>query len=241
MKYIIISDIHSNLEALEAVVRSFPPREDSKILCAGDIVGYGADPGPCIDMCRSMGLASVRGNHDAAVIDKTNIFFFNGSAVRAVLWTKKNLDPSGKDLLEGLPLVITGPDITVVHGTLHQPEEFLYMITESEAARTFKLLKGRICFVGHSHVPGVYSLKDGKIEYACAKRMKMDKDGKYIVNVGSVGQPRDSDNRACYCVYDTEAEEIEFRRIEYDIQKAHDKIIKAGLPSVLGERLHHGI
>jgi len=241
MKYVIISDIHSNLEALEAVARTFPSLEECKILCAGDIVGYGADPGPCIDICRSMGITSVRGNHDAAVLEKTNIFFFNGSAVRAVLWTKRNLETSRKDVLEGLPLVIMGPDITVVHGTLHQPEEFLYMMTELEAARTFELLKGRICFVGHSHVPGVYSLKDGKIEYTYTNRMKLDKFGKYIVNVGSVGQPRDNDNRACYCVYDTEAEEIEFYRIEYDIQKAHDKIIKAGLPAILGERLHKGI
>ena len=240
MTYIIISDIHGNLEAFEAVIDSFPDAGERKILCTGDIVGYGADPGKCVDRVVSIGAKSVLGNHDAAVIEKTDISFFNTSAREAVYWTMGNLSRCGKDYLEGLSLVFEDPVLTMAHGTLHMPEKFIYMMTGAEAMHSFEVLKTPICFVGHSHVPGVFVLRDGRIFYSDNGRTRLEKGARYIVNVGSVGQPRDKDNRACYCVYDPEKKEVELRRVEYDIKRAQDKITEAGLPPALAERLSRG-
>ena len=240
MKYIIISDIHGNLEAFDAAVASFPRGKDKVIVSAGDVVGYGANPGECIDKVISLGCKNVLGNHDAAVIDKTDITYFNETAAEAVLWTKEHLSQEGKRYLEGLPLVLEEKLFTVVHGTLHYPEEFIYMMTGPDALHTFGILKNKICFVGHSHIPGVFVFKEGRLYESFKKKLTLDKDAQYIINVGSVGQPRDGDNRVSYCVYDPRKKEIEFKRIEYDINKARKRIIKAGLPQVLGDRLLMG-
>jgi len=238
--YIIISDIHGNLEAFEAVIDSFPGADEREILCAGDIVGYGADPERCIDRVVSIGAQSILGNHDAAVTEKTDISFFNTYAREAVYWTMDHLSRRGKDYLEGLPLVFENPVLTMAHGTLHNPAEFIYMMTGADAMHTFEVLKTPVCFVGHSHVPGVFVLRDGRIFYSDNSRMKLEKGAQYIVNVGSVGQPRDNDNRACYCIYDPEKQEVELRRVEYDIKRAQDKIMEAGLPPALAQRLSYG-
>ncbi len=240
MKYIVISDVHSNLEAFSAVVDSFPERSGSRIISAGDVVGYGADPDECIALARSLGAANIMGNHDAAVIDRTDISFFNRYARAAVLWTKENTGEAGLEYLRGLPLVREEDLFTVAHGTLHCPEGFIYMMGAAEALHTFEVLTKQICFVGHSHVPGVFILREGRLFQSFKRKIKIEKDASYIINAGSVGQPRDNDNRACYCVYDTDKGEVEFRRIEYDIKTAHDKIIRAGLPEMLAERLWHG-
>ncbi len=222
-------------------MRSFP-EGDNPIICAGDIVGYGADPNPCIKQVRALGAVTVLGNHDAAVIDKTDITYFNEYAAEAVLWTRERLNRSGADYLNALPFVHDEKLFTMVHGTLHDPEEFLYMFSGADAMATFDVLKKQICFVGHSHVPCVFILKGGKLylERSLSKKIRVEEDARYVINVGSVGQPRDGDSRACYCVYDTDNAEIEFRRIEYDVEGARDRIIKAGLPAVLGDRLLYG-
>lgn len=240
MLYVILADVHGNLEALEAVINTFPGVEEKRILCAGDIVGYGADPEECIDRVVSLGAKSVLGNHDSAVIGKTDDAYFNPHAKEAVRWTRDRLSRRAKDYLNGLPLLIENKLFTVVHGTLYEPGEFHYTMSGADAMRTFEILKTRICFIGHSHVAGVFMLKDGKPFYSYKNQMKLEKEVSYIVNAGSVGQPRDNDNRACYCVYDPEKEEIELRRVEYDIKSAQDKIMKAGLPPILAERLLYG-
>ena len=240
MKYIIISDIHGNLEAFRAVMETFPSGEGISFICLGDIIGYGANPNECIDKVKTLGAVSIIGNHEAAVLGKTDILYFNEYAAAAVLWTKDNLDKVGKDYIAKLPYVHTDKKITASHGTLHSPEEFIYMVSASSAMHTFREMKTNICFVGHSHVPGTYVLRDGKVFEALSSKMKIEKGLKYIINAGSIGQPRDNDNRACYCIYDTEKEQVEFKRVEYDVKEARKKIIDAGLPEVLGERLLYG-
>ena len=240
MRYIIISDIHGNMEAFESVIESFSGFDEEEILCAGDIVGYGADPEECVDRVISIGARSVLGNHDAAVTGKTDIASFNASAREAVYWTVDRLSRHAKEYLDGLPFVFENGLFTVVHGTLHEPEEFIYMMSGAEAMRTFEILKTQVCFVGHSHVPGVFTLKNGKMSYSHRMRTRLEESSIYIVNAGSVGQPRDNDNRACYCVYDTKKKEIELCRVEYDISGAQNKIIESGLPPVLAERLAYG-
>ncbi len=237
MKYIILSDIHSNLQALEAVLESFPGEDTKEIVCAGDVIGYVANPNECIDMVISLRVTNILGNHDAAVIGKKDPTFFNEYAREAVSWTRRQVNRSRCDYLKKLPFVLENDLFGVVHGTLHEPEEFLYMRNDVDAMRTFEILKKQICFVGHSHVPGIFMCKNEALEQIKDVRVELHGDARYIINVGSVGQPRDHDNRACYCVYDTEKHIVEFVRIEYDVQRAREAILKAGLPGILGERL----
>ncbi len=237
MKYIILSDIHSNLQAFEAAIKSFPKEKGIPIISAGDVVGYGANPNECIEMVQSLKAVNILGNHDAAVIDRTDISYFNAHARDAVLWTKENIGQSALDYLQGLPLVLEEKLFTVVHGTLHDPEEFNYMMDWTDAMRTLEILKTNICFVGHSHVPDVFISAGGKLFRSHEKKVKIEDGSRYIINVGSIGQPRDNDSRACYCVYDSEKKEVEFHRVEYDVRSAHDSIIEAGLPVMLAERI----
>lgn len=240
MKYIIISDIHGNLEALEAVMETFPSGGDMTFASLGDIVGYGANPNECIDIVKSLVSESIIGNHEAAVLGKTDILYFNEYAAEAVLWTRDNLSKPSMDYIKKLPYTCADKKITASHGTLHLPEEFIYMLSASTAMHTFEEMKTDVCFVGHSHIPGVYLLRDGKVFEALSRKIKIEKGSKYIINAGSIGQPRDNDNRASYCMYDTEKETVELKRVEYDAEKARKKIIDAGLPEVLGDRLLYG-
>ena len=240
MLYIILSDIHSNLEAFEAIEKTFPFEAGRKFVCVGDTVGYGSNPNEAVEKISALTDINVLGNHDAAALGKTDINRFNSHAREAAIWTQRELGNKEKEYLLSLPYVYKDELFTVAHGTLHEPKRFIYMMDELDAASTFEILKTRICFVGHSHVPGVFSLSRGKISYVSKKINKLKRDEKYIVNVGSVGQPRDRDPRACYSLFDTEKDTIEFRRIEYDIKTASKKILKAGLPKFLSERLFEG-
>jgi len=150
MKYVIISDIHGNLEAFTAVSEDLSKMRDKEIFCAGDIVGYGADPEECARMARRLGAVCVMGNHDAAAVEMTDITCFNEYAKAAVLWTRDVLSDSAKDQLRALPYTTGNEHFTVVHGTLHEPEEFIYMMTGADAMHTFEVLKRQVCFVGHS-------------------------------------------------------------------------------------------
>lgn len=240
MLYIIISDIHGNIQAFDAAVRSFPDAAERRILSAGDTVGYGANPIECVALMASLGVENVMGNHDAAVAEKTDMSFFNEYAKEVVVWTKGTIGQCERDYLGGLPYVRVFPDLTLVHGTLHSPEEFIYMMTGADAMHTFEVLKTKVCFVGHSHLPGVYRLCDGELFESWKKKFKLEKGSSYIINAGSIGQPRDGDQRACYCVYDSDKLEIEFVRVEYDVDSARDAIMKAGLPHALADRLLNG-
>lgn len=240
MKYVIISDVHGNMPALEAAEKTFPKGKDVGVICAGDVVGYGAEPAECIKKVSAMGARNVLGNHDAGVLEKTDISHFNRHAAEAVLWTKEHLDRASLDYLESLPYVLEEELFSVAHGTLHEPEEFIYMMTGADAMHTFEVLKTKVCFVGHSHIPSTFILRNGKLSQTFGKKIALEEDAKYIVNVGSIGQPRDGDSRACYCVYDAEADQIRFRRVKYDINAAAERIIAAGLPEILAERLFIG-
>ncbi|MBD3296844.1 MAG: metallophosphoesterase [Candidatus Omnitrophica bacterium] len=238
--YTVISDIHGNLPALRAVLDDMGHIPGNTILCAGDLVGYGADPGRVIGCLSDLGVRSVLGNHDAVVSGVRSASGFNPAARKAAEWTRRKLRNDHIRFLEQLPYVIREDSISVVHGTLHEPGEFIYMMTPVDAMRTFEVMSGRICFVGHSHVPGVYVLREGKLREYHPKKLKLHKGARYVINAGSVGQPRDGDSRACYCRYDEKEDSIEFRRVEYDVSRARKSIIKAGLPDSLGDRLLMG-
>jgi len=241
MKYGIISDIHANLEALEVAIDALSGEKIEMLLCAGDIVGYGADPGLCIEKIKSLRSIIVCGNHDEACVDLTDIACFNDSAKKAILWTKEKLTEEDKNYLKNLGLVYKNRYLTLVHGTLYEPEMFHYMIDANAAYATFSLMQNRVCFVGHSHTPGIYLYKNDRMSYFYKEKIKIGKDEKIIVNVGSVGQPRDGDPRLCYSTYDTESGVIELKRLEYDVKLAQKKMRDAGLPYFLADRLATGV
>jgi len=238
MRYGIFSDIHSNLEALEAVIRDYKKEGIDKYLCVGDIVGYATNPGECIERVKALKMITIAGNHDWASVNLFSIDYFNPPAKKAVSWTQRNLDEEGRYLLEGLPLVYKNEYLTMAHGSLDEPGDFNYMTDGDIAFRTFELLETDICFVGHTHVPGVFvKSENNHIRYRKDNNADIKEDCKYIINVGSVGQPRDGNPMAAYCIYDTEKKNVQIKRISYDTRATRQKIINEGLPRFFGERL----
>jgi predicted phosphodiesterase len=238
--YAIIGDVHSNSEALEAVLEAIKRDKADALLCVGDVVGYGAEPGRCIKIVREATNTIVAGNHDYGAVNKTDIEYFNPEAREAVLWTSRQLSQEESQYLSNLPLVVEKDNLTLVHGSLHIPELFTYIRTFYDAELCFRGLKNEVCFVGHSHVP-VAIVRDGTIKAIADPEVSLLKSSKAIINVGSVGQPRDRNPKACYVLYDTEKKLVKFRRVEYDIVKTSAKIIKAGLPVFNAERIRWGI
>ena len=240
MRYGILSDIHSNLEALDAVLGELERARVSRFLCPGDIVGYGANPSECIRRVRTLDAVCVCGNHDRAAVGLLDTTWFNPYARAAVIWTEHVLREEDKAFLRGLKFLYETEAFTVVHGTLEQPDAFHYLFDLGDAAQTLEQLRSPVCFLGHTHVPVVFSLRDGELGCSFDPVVELRPDTRYIVNVGSVGQPRDGDPRAAFGLYDDEARRIELKRVPYDIAEAQAKIREAGLPEILATRLAHG-
>ena len=240
MKFGVYGDIHGNLEALEVALAEFEKEQIDYFVCLGDIVGYGANPCECIELVREREGITVAGNHDFAIAGKLNIDFFNSYAKEAVLWTRKELSREHIQYLRDLPLVKEYEDVlTAVHGTLNFPEMFDYIQTSYDAHLSLELLENPVCFLGHSHVP--VSFKQGPtVTFSMESEIEIPLDSKTLVNIGSVGQPRDENPKASFCVFDTDLGKATIRREDYDIEKAANKIIGAGLPEILGERLKYG-
>lgn len=240
MRYAIFSDIHSNLEALEAVFRAYENEGIDKYLCVGDIVGYAANPKECIEFIRNNKITAIAGNHDWAVAGRFDLEWFNDSTKEAVVWTQKILDRQETAYLFNFEIIYSEDEFSAVHSSLNKPEEFHYLTEKEEVNKTFSLFSKQILFVGHTHKPGVFIMSDDDIEYRKIERIKLYDYKKYIVNIGSVGQPRDRDNRACFCIYDSQENTIEIKRIPYDIKSTQTKIINAGLPAFFSARLATG-
>lgn len=241
MRYAVISDIHGNLEAFEAVLSALSEERIDEYLFAGDVVGYGADPKKCIELLKSLNpVAAVTGNHEWGVLKKIEMSYFNDLAQNAVLWTRKALDNGDIEYLESLPLVYEDEKMTLVHGTLNMPEEFYYIFDTEDAYVTISQMKAPLCFVGHSHVPGIFVSDSTKVEYMEGMDIRIDPENKQLINIGSIGQPRDGDPRASFAIYDDEELTVEIKRVEYDVKKAQEKILKAGLPPKLAYRLAEG-
>ncbi len=239
MRYAIISDIHSNLEALDVVRLEIERIKPDVVICLGDIVGYGASPNECVEMVMEIADVCIAGNHDWGVIGKTDLSYFNRYAREAALWTIRNIQPSARQYLEGLDLAHSMKGhLRFVHATPGDPDSWNYIFTTADVIRESRRFDEKICFVGHSHVPCIIEIqKDQKITVLYGSS-EIKEDCRYIVNVGSVGQPRDGDPRACLCIY--EGDRVRIERFEYDKELARKKIIEAGLPSILGDRLLWG-
>ena len=242
MLYCVFGDIHGNLEALEAVLADAEKQGAERYLCVGDMVGYGADPGPCLERVRALTTQIVAGNHDCAVVGRADIEYFNHFAKEAVLWTRTRLSPGQQAFLAGLPLMLQLNDLTVVHATVHEPQYFGYIESAVVARLSFEALETSIGFVGHSHVPVTFFYEQAadEIWYSQDLEVPLGEFSRAIVNVGSVGQPRDDNPLSAYALYDSDQKLITIRRVPYDIETAKRKIIEAGLPEVLAARLGLG-
>ena len=240
MRYAIFSDVHSNLEAFSAVLDFYKNQRVDKFIFLGDVVGYGADPVESLEFLKGLSAVCICGNHDLAMIDKFDLSYFNPNAIAAINWTKPRLNDEAKAYLGSLPLIYEGENFTCVHGSLDQPLEFNYVKTSDDAAKNFMLLKKNILFVGHSHYQWVCESSGDLITENTDGHITLSSRSRYIVNVGSVVQPRDGDWRPPACIYDTDNNLISFTRIAYDVESAAKKIVESGLPSILATRLFKG-
>lgn len=239
MKVAILSDIHANLEALVRCEQFLNENDDIEFTAIlGDIVGYGADPKLCIDKAKEIGDVNIIGNHDAAVIGTADVTYFNLAARKAILWTREQLNDDYCEFLKGLPYSVSKDDLLFTHGSPNDPKEWKYIFNWIDALDEFHYFDETVCFVGHSHVPGIFD--ESETVTHDAGPVQLDTKKKYIVNVGSIGQPRDGDPRLAFAVLDTDALLLEIIRIEYDVEAARNKIIEAGMPEYLGNRLLQG-
>jgi diadenosine tetraphosphatase ApaH/serine/threonine PP2A family protein phosphatase len=238
-KYAVLGDIHGNLEALEAVLKDAAGQGVDSYVSVGDIVGYNANPAECLEKVRAVCRCIVRGNHDHYCSHDESLDDFHPLAANVVDWTRRQLSPEQIEFLRNLKLVQGFAGVTLVHSTLDMPEKWGYVFDALDAEANFNYQATSVCFHGHTHVPAVYE-KQSRVKRNDFARLRVVLGRKYFINVGSVGQPRDLDPRAAYAVFDTRKNEIELRRVAYDIAAAQRKIRQVGLPERLAARLELG-
>src|SRR5262245_10364654 len=239
MRFAIFGDIHANLEALQAVMADAEAHGVTHYVCLGDIVGYNANPHECVELVRSLDCPVVKGNHDEQASMTEDLSGFNPLAEEAINWTRRQLTDEDKQWLRDLKMVRQVRDFTIVHATLDTPHKWGYVFNQLDAAASFNYQHTAVCFIGHTHSPKAY-VRDGSVRIIPLDVLALQRGKKYLINVGSVGQPRDGDWRAAYCIYDTSSNEVQLRRLEYDLAGAQKAILEAGLPRRLAERLAIG-
>ncbi len=239
MKVIIISDIHGNLEALNKVLEYIEKLDGEKrVVCLGDIVGYGPDPEECFKIVESLTDKICLGNHEDSILDTDYDYQINRLARESIRWTRDILNEEIKEATGRLPLQIEEDNVLYVHASPDDPMLWRYITNARNAYSSLIEMKHTLCFVGHSHIPGIYSYRESQRN---SNRATLSKDDKTIVNVGSVGQPRDGSPMLSFAVFDDDNWNLEIIRLEYDYHKTMAKIIKANLPSFLANRLAKGV
>ena len=238
----VLSDIHGNLEALEAVLADVGRAGAAEILCLGDYVGYGASPNECLDRLRPILAAAVAGNHDMAAVGRLQLGGFSSHAGQAARWTGGVLTPENRSWLEALPLAVRHGGALLVHASPIEPEAWHYVLSVPEARLEFDAFPEGLCLIGHSHYPGAFRLDPatGATEYGREPEVRLEPGCRYIVNVPGVGQPRDGDPRTGYLLWDDAQGWVRQVRLDYDIAAARQRILDSGLPRFLGDRLQWG-
>ena len=248
MRYLILTDIHSNLEALEAVLERARGQFD-QVICCGDLVGYGPDPNEVIEAVRQLRpVVMVRGNHDKAAVGLTDLSLFNPLARSAALWTQSQLSEENRRYLQAMPRgPAEGDGFTVAHGSLLDEDQ--YLLDLPGALQSLSLAAHRLTFFGHTHVQGGFAwfkdqrawpLNPGLTKEAGESRLILDSENRYLINPGSVGQPRDNDPRAAFAVYDRQRALVSYFRVDYPVERVQQKMRKVGLPPYLADRLSEG-
>jgi predicted phosphodiesterase len=240
MKYAIIADIHANLEAFNTVLADIKAQNCTHVACLGDVVGYNANPKECLDMVRAMNIPVVKGNHDEYCSIENDLEGFNPHAAEAINWTRDQLTAEDRQWLRDLKYMRLVTSFTLVHATLDQPQRWGYVFDKLAAAASFTYQNTAICFFGHTHVPLAFVRDAGQVKGGTYSKFKIEPGKKYFINVGSVGQSRDGVPKATYVVYEMQEQSIELRRLDYDMATTQKKILDAGLPARLAERLALG-
>jgi predicted phosphodiesterase len=240
MHYAVVSDVHANLEALEAVLADLEQKHITDILFLGDATGYGPNPNECIDILGKRCGILLAGNHDWGVVGLTDITFFNENARRAIEWTRDVITEKNSELLKMLPAKseLERKDMLLVHSTPKEPGEWHYLLTLWDAEINFHYFENRFCFLGHSHQPFIIERVPSGELITYKEEARIRDGSRYIINAGSVGQPRDGDPRASYAVIDNE--KIAVERVSYDIKRVQEKMKRESLPLPLIERLSAG-
>ncbi len=244
MRYAILGDIHSNLAALEAVLEDIQTHGVDTILGVGDVVGYGASPGEVIQTLRENDVTVVKGNHDAAATGELDLRLFNPVARTAASWTTDELSEEELEWLRDLPLVSHMEHCAVAHGTFSNPERYDYIQSTEDADPSLDEMSMQVCFVGHTHVPvSLLRPTDNphRTAYTTEEEVDLSDVCRALINVGSVGQPRDEDPRAAWGLYDSTTDHFLLSRVEYDVAREANRIREAGLPGILADRLFLGI
>lgn len=240
MRYAVVSDLHSNIEALTAVFRAADDLEIDGVFCLGDLVGYGPNPNDVIDVVRTRSAHVVRGNHDDAAVEPGHESRFNPWGQAAIRWTRRQLTKENRAFLSELPLDLAVSGVRLVHACPSEPETWRYIMDGDDAAMEFDGFGESICLFGHSHVPLCAVSAGMDAVLLTGDEVPMESGRRYLINVGSVGQPRDGDPRAAFGVLDLDRGTIRRCRVEYDAAATRDKILEAGLPRFLGDRLLRG-
>jgi diadenosine tetraphosphatase ApaH/serine/threonine PP2A family protein phosphatase len=244
MRIAILSDIHSNLEALTETLALLERDPPDRLICLGDVVGYGASVNECCDLIRQRAAVTLLGNHDAAVSGRMDYSFYYDAARHALDWTASRIDPVNLDWLRGLGFVHREGEVSFSHGSPVSPETYEYVFAIEQARELIPHLPdlAEVSFIGHSHLTKAFALHPGgDVNEVVSNRFGLRRGYKYVVSVGSVGQPRDCDNRACFVTYDTERREVTYHRVPYDIESSAQKIFDADLALNFGKRLFLGV
>ena len=239
MIIVIISDVHANLEAVNACFKRIDEIKPDKIICLGDMVDYCAQPNEVTEIIKSRTDAVVLGNHDEAQFNHSLIEGFSENAYISSLHTRKIIQRDYIEYFRSLPYTYSFENLFFVHASPASPGEYDYILNAEAAEYNFNHLSEKICFIGHSHIPVIFEENKNKVKVV--KESSLNKDKRYIINVGSVGQPRDNDPRLSFGVFDTDKFQFRLERLQYDIKSASEKIIREGLPLHLAQRLFLGI
>lgn len=243
MRIAIISDIHSNIEALTEVFKVIDQQNVDRIVSLGDVVGYGASPNPCCDLVREHAEVTLLGNHDAAVAGRMDYSFYYDAARHALDWSANMITEENLGWLRSLPFTYRIGDIGFCHGSPIDPKayEYIFALEQARDVMPFSAELPEVTFIGHSHLCKAFAMGNGEVNDVVAQKFGVRRGYKYIISVGSVGQPRDYDNRACFVIHDTEARTVEYMRVEYDIESSARRIFDADLALNFGKRLFLGV
>lgn len=242
MRYGLISDIHANLEALEAVLAALKDEGAEQILCLGDVIGYGPNPNECVKLIQQHAAVCLIGNHDEASLGRVDLDLFNYMARQAIEWTTDQLTDESKEFLKSLQYLRSYGDFMIVHASPDEPTRWNYILNLEDAALGFEAFTEQICFIGHSHTPWVIPLPpDGRMRVSHDYPLTVKEKFRYLINIGSVGQPRDRNPDAAFGILDTTPLQYTLQRVPYDVAKTQKKIRATGaLPPFLADRLATG-
>jgi predicted phosphodiesterase len=239
MRYAILGDVHANLEALSAVLEDASQQGVTHYACTGDVVGYNADPKPCLQIIQRLKCKVVQGNHDYYAGCNESMELFTSRARKSIDWTRKQLSPFDRKYLRQLPMILDEENFTLVHSSLSNPHRWSYIFRSKAAEANFRNQFNPVCFFGHTHVPLAF-IKGKTIEKDFYETLHIQPGLQYLINVGSVGQPRDRNPKSAYVIYDLDEQTITMRRVEYAIENTQKKIRAAGLPFRNALRLANG-